>query len=210
MSISLDHPDEKTGAFLLMKALGIADEDFFFGLLTQLTDASSAKGQAVNERLLNFLISAIKSIDPQDEIETMLSAQMAVVHVASMTFARRLNRVETIPQQDSAERALNKLARTFTSQMEALNRHRGKGQQKVTVEHVHVHSGGQAVVGLVEQPGGGDCPKSEDQPHAKQIAHSPQPEMRRTDTEREPVPIASDGERPLPDARGKVTRRPNR
>jgi hypothetical protein len=33
---------------------------------------------------------------------------------------------------------------------EALNRHRGKGQQKVTVEHVHVHAGGQAVVGMVE------------------------------------------------------------
>jgi hypothetical protein len=28
------------------------------------------------------------------------------------------------------------------------------GQQKVTVEHVHVHSGGQAVVGVVEAPGG--------------------------------------------------------
>ena len=25
--------------------------------------------------------------------------------------------------------------------VEALNRHRGKGQQKVTVEHVHVHAG---------------------------------------------------------------------
>ena len=35
----------------------------------------------------------------------------------------------------------------------ALNRHRGKGQQKVTVEHVHVHAGGQAVVGIVETPG---------------------------------------------------------
>ena len=53
-----------------------------------------------------------------------------------------------------------------------LNRHRGKGQQKVTVEHVHVHSGGQAVVGLVGTPGGGDRAKSEDQPHAKQIAHA--------------------------------------
>jgi hypothetical protein len=35
-----------------------------------------------------------------------------------------------------------------------LNRHRGKGQQKVTVEHVHVHSGGQAIVGAVA-PGEG-------------------------------------------------------
>jgi uncharacterized protein YcbX len=57
--------------------------------------------------------------------------------------------VDNIPQQDSAERAFNKLARTFASQVEALNRHRGKGQQKVTVEHVHVHEGGQAIVGNV-------------------------------------------------------------
>lgn len=34
--------------------------------------------------------------------------------------------------------------------LEALNRHRGKGQQKVAVEHVHVHAGGQAVVGMME------------------------------------------------------------
>ena len=91
--------------------------------------------------------------------------------------------------------------------LEALNRHRGKGQQKVTVEHVHVHAGGQAVVGMVETPGGGDRPKSEDQPHAKQIAHAPQPAMWSADEEREPVPVAGDAERPLPDARRKVAGR---
>jgi hypothetical protein len=55
--------------------------------------------------------------------------------------------------------------------LDALNRQRGKGQQKVTVEHVHVHSGGQVVVGVVEAPGGGVQPKSEDQPHASEIAN---------------------------------------
>ena len=49
----------------------------------------------------------------------------------------------------------NKLSRTWATLLEALNKHRGKGQQKVTVEHVHVHPGGQAVVGNVERPGGG-------------------------------------------------------
>ena len=57
------------------------------------------------------------------------------------------------------------------------------------------------------RPGGGDRPKSEDQPHAKQIAHAPQPAMRSADTEREPVPIASDAERSLPNARRKVAGR---
>jgi hypothetical protein len=39
----------------------------------------------------------------------------------------------------------NKLSRTHATLLEALNRHRGKEQQKVTVEHVHVHEGGQAM-----------------------------------------------------------------
>ena len=49
----------------------------------------------------------------------------------------------------------NKLSRTYTALLEALNRHRGKGQQKMTVEHVHVYEGGQAIVGNVEQRRGG-------------------------------------------------------
>ena len=34
--------------------------------------------------------------------------------------------------------------------MKALNKHRGKGDQKVTVEHVNVEAGGQAIVGSIE------------------------------------------------------------
>ena len=79
----------------------------------------------------------------------------------------------------------NKLSRTYTTLLEALNRHRGKGQQKVTVEHVHVHAGGQAVVGTVETQGGGDIRKSEDQPHARQIAHALQPAVWSEDQARE-------------------------
>ncbi len=47
----------------------------------------------------------------------------------------------------------NKLSRTYSTLLGALNRHRGKGQQKVTVEHVHVYKGGQAIVGNVEGVG---------------------------------------------------------
>jgi hypothetical protein len=64
-----------------------------------------------------------------------------------------------IPQQSFEGRRenlnqANKLSRTYATLLESLNRHRGKGQQKVTVEHVHVHAGRQAVVGMVETPGG--------------------------------------------------------
>jgi len=49
-----------------------------------------------------------------------------------------------------------KLLRTYTAQPEALQRYRGNGQQKATVEHVHVHSGGQAIVGAVTGGTGSD------------------------------------------------------
>ena len=67
-----------------------------------------------------------------------------------------------------------------------------KRQQKVTVEHVHVHDGGQAIVGNVAHPGVGEAKKTEEQPHAKHIADATEPSLRRADTAREPMPIARD------------------
>ena len=85
------------------------------------------------------MLSMVKGVGPKDQVEAMLAAQMAVVHMSTMTFARRLAHVDNIPQQDSAERAFNKLARTFAAQVEALKRYRSGGEQKVLVKHVTVN-----------------------------------------------------------------------
>ena len=98
---------------------------------------------------LNFLLSVVTGIEPRDQMEALLAAQMAATHAATMTLARRLNHAESIPQQDSAERAFNKLARTFTAQVEALKRYRSADDQTIRVEHVTVNEGGQAIVGNV-------------------------------------------------------------
>jgi hypothetical protein len=63
--------------------------------------------------------------------------------------------MSSLSQQDSAERAFNKLARTFAAQVEALKRYRSGGEQKMTVQHVHVAEGGQAIVGNVSTPAQG-------------------------------------------------------
>jgi hypothetical protein len=149
-TISPAHPDQVTGQVLLMDALGTADIDFYGGLIDQLASAVLRKGQ-IDEYSLNFMLSVVKGIEPKDQVEALLAAQMAAVHMATMTFARRLAQVEEIPQQDSAERAFNKLTRTFATQMEALKRYRTGGEQKVTVQHVSVSEGGQAIVGNVTQ-----------------------------------------------------------
>ena len=137
------------------KAFGSKNPAFIDGLVTQIVNIGS-QGPKADEKGMAYIASIIASIEPRDEMEALLAAQMAAVHNASMTFARRLAHVENIPQQDSAERAFNKLCRTFAAQLEALKRYRTSGTQKMTVEHVHVHPGGQAIVGDVHTGGRGD------------------------------------------------------
>ena len=153
-----DHPDRETAQTIMMESLGSAGSDFVDGLLAQAgLICRDDLGTNEYERQLNFILSVVRSIKPRDEIEAMLGAQMATVHMASMTFARRLAHVDNIAQQDSAERAFNKLTRTFTTQVEALKRYRTGGEQRVTVQHVNVNEGGQAIVGNVS--GGGGVPQ---------------------------------------------------
>ena len=103
------------------------------------------------------VLAAMMGIEPRDEIEGMLAAQIVATHNAAMECYRRsmLDNQTFEGRRESLNQA-NKLTRSYATLMEALNRHRGKGQQKVTVEHVHVHKGGQAIVGNVS-PGGGVC-----------------------------------------------------
>jgi len=126
--------------------------------------------------------------------------------LAVMAAARSLARAETLVQYEAYERAFNKLARTFAAQVEALKRYRSSGSQKVTVEHININDGGRAIVGTVAlAPRGGQI--YDEPPHAKQISYELEPTMWSADPPRDAVPVASDAERPLPDARRRVARR---
>ena len=154
------------------------------------------------DKQLNATVAALIGIAPKDELEGMMAAQLIAAHNAAMECYRRaMIGDQTFEGRRENLNQANKLSRTWTTLLEALNRHRGKGQQKVTVEHVHIHAGGQAVVGNVEaskgrKPGGGDQSKSEEQAHGKSITHAPEPEMRRPfEADRQAVPERSDEER---------------
>ena len=174
LAVQFTHSDPETGALLLMADLGTMDPAFFSGITGQIARIGAA-GVGVDEGNSNFLLSVVRAIQPRDEAETMLAVQMGAIHAATMMLARRLNLVETLPQQDAAERALNKLARTYAVQMETLKRYRTGGQQRVTVEHVTVNAGGQAIVGAVETRGRGGAMKQGGNPlhPAQRLAMAP-------------------------------------
>lgn len=182
-------------------------------LLNQLINVGS-QGKEVSESGLNFLLSVIKGAEPRDQLETMLLAQMGAVHMATMTLARRLAHTETITQQDSAERAFNKLARTFTTQMETLKRYRSGGEQRVVVQHQHVNVTADRAAVQVNgaAPGGaGAMMETEERAHAKDqaaLAYAPGAPMLCPDTARDAVRGAcSEGQGAVPDARRGVRQR---
>jgi hypothetical protein len=148
--MSLDHPDSSIAQKLLMEALGTADSDFADALLLQLGFLST-QGNRIDKAQLDFMLAVVKGIKANDQLEAMLAIQMAVIHLRMLQSSELLNRTDTPQQSDSVMNGLNKLARTYTAQMEALKRYRTGGEQKVTVQHVSVAEGGQAIVGNVTQ-----------------------------------------------------------
>ncbi len=142
----LNDPSMKEGR---LKALGGSQADPFNNVIAnQAFDSLWTKNSSQDWRStqISAVAGALTGIGPKDELEGMLAAQLVAAHNAAMECYRRA----MVPEQTFEGRKenlnqANKLSRTYSTLLEALNRHRGKGQQKISVEHVHVHSGGQAI-----------------------------------------------------------------
>ena len=149
-------------------------------------------------------LSRVSNIGARDVVEGMLAAQMVATHEAAMECFRRAALSEhSFAAREMGLKYADRLVRSFAALTDALNRHRGKGQQVVRVEHVTVQAGGQAIVGAVSQGGGGGTAKGEDRAHAQAaLGHAPEPALRCPDASGQPVPVASgEGSEALPDAR---------
>ena len=101
--------------------------------------------------LLVKAIDMFNDFKVEDGIEGMLAVQMIGTHHAIVECFRRA----MIPDQhlevqkvylSQAERLMGLYARHLA----ALDKHRGRGQQNITVKHVNVASGGQAIVGNID------------------------------------------------------------
>jgi hypothetical protein len=143
---------------VFMPGFGTSDPDFFS--VFSIRSAMQAKRDDIpDEKGIKFMLAFIRRIEPRDEIEAALVAQMAATHTGAMRFANRLAHAESLQEQDSADRAFNKLTRTFAAQVEALQRYRSISEHKVFVQHVSVNRGGQAIVGNVGRRDEGELKK---------------------------------------------------
>jgi hypothetical protein len=143
----------------LLKRIGGSQSDTWNNLIVgQAVQTLWTKNSDTDERNRQYegTISALIAISPQDEIEGMIATQLIAAHNAAMeSYRRAMIGEQTLEGRRENLNQANKLSRTYSTLLEALNRHRGKGQQKVTVEHVHVYQGGQAIVGNLAGEGEG-------------------------------------------------------
>jgi hypothetical protein len=119
--------------------------------------------------VLEMALDASDTIDSKNSLEKMLVHQMAVLHRQIMKLSARMDdpslarypNLEGVYQRDVEVHRLGgtvaRLAMAYQSGFLALQRARSGGRQVVTVQHVHVGDGGQAVVAakLSGKGGGG-------------------------------------------------------
>jgi len=190
-TVIANDPERLSGA---LKQIGGSRSDHWNNVLaTQALQTLWVKHSDKNtcEEQYDATVAALIGIGPRDELEGMIAAQLLAAHNAAMECYRRAMLGEqTFEGRHEALSQANKLSRTYALLLDALNRHRGKGQQKVTVEHVHVNAGGRAIVGVVNSPEVYSKKSEQEADAARAIAYAPDTALRCSDPEREAVPIA--------------------
>lgn len=141
-----------------------------------------ARQWRLDENEYSAALAMVNSIKPKSEMEAALAAQMVAIHLLQMKVAARAIEFE---YETKTVAVAGKLARTFTMQLEALQRLRGRQKttrQSISVkkelhQHVHYHRGeGQ----------------TDGQPQATRARQSQElPALPSPDEGREVVPLAS-------------------
>src|SRR5579872_4549656 len=127
------------------KATGTRSKDVGARFIYQAANAVVWPKLEVGDDQLATSIALMEEMIPQNATEAMLAVQMIATHEAALMFIRHA----TLEDQATEAIDLNvsrgsKLLRIFLLQLEVIQKLKGKaGQQKVTLEHVHVHQGGQ-------------------------------------------------------------------
>jgi hypothetical protein len=208
-----DHSDDEGHDYRLADAFGTRSLQFAYSMLNGLGRATADHSLdcgfspgSPDQVAFNAALAVIDGVRPKDEIEAMLAAHMAVTNIVLLELAARTRGAiaghqyqgDGIKRLDVLGNLTTKFMRTYTMQVEALARKRHKSEQKVTVKHVHVYAGGQAVVGNVSHRGGRGVLKNDQQAYERgqekptTRAISDSPPVRSADQKREALPFTSD------------------
>jgi len=126
----------------LTEMTGVVSESAAFQILQTLLKAMDIiqyENEKERHAQANAAMALLHELDPQDAVEGMLCAQMVMLFLLSGYGLRS-------DYNDSRYRSME----TFTRSVEALSKYRNKGKQNITVQHVNINEGANAVIGDVK------------------------------------------------------------
>jgi hypothetical protein len=111
----------------------------------------------LEESTLNAGLALIHSMQPRSELEALLAVQIVATGFSGLRFLRQSHRHMTEDFIDVYGGYAIRLLRLQADLIRAFDHHRHGSRQMVEVRHVHMYSGSQGVIGILNngQDGGG-------------------------------------------------------
>jgi hypothetical protein len=125
-------------------------DEFVDEMLTQLVSAlAPSHWDQLEPGTVNAAIATIASVKPQTELEALLAVQIIATGFASLKFLQRGQRLLEEPYIEVYGGYSTRLMRLQIDLIQALDKHRRGQKQTVQARDVHIHSGAQGVVGII-------------------------------------------------------------
>ncbi len=157
------------------KIVGVKEIELANHILQCASGAIKSFVGSENACFMNIILQFLHDTKPRDAIEAQLAAQAAALFTHSMSNLQRMGKAQTVQHVEAYANVSVKLSRAHNETVEALNRHRRGGEQKVTVTHAVLAN--QAVVNNYN--GVGVPPENRGETPCQQCAE-PKPEPTKT------------------------------
>lgn len=136
----------------LVETTGVQEPSAACGILSTLISSLPQDASSLTEQRIDQTVGLLYELDPQDGVEGVLCSQMIIAH----EWMKHCSTIANNSQTGHLAREqyllnMQRFMKLSLQQVEALNKYRHKGTQTVTVQHVTVNDGGQAVVGKWEK-----------------------------------------------------------
>ena len=163
VNVKLDKP----GGTSEWKPIGGSNSDQVNAWLSDLAVNALNLPPDDRERISSACLQTMVGLNPRDEIEGMICAQLVATNAAALEAMRRgFHPDQFLHARMDWLNIANKMMRTHAALSETLIRKRTGGQQRIIVEKVQVAPGGQAVLGDVHNSlGGGRAHEKVNQSH---------------------------------------------
>ena len=103
----------------------------------------------LEEATLNSALAIIDSVQCRSELEAFIAVEIVATGFAGLRFLRQSQHSMTDDYIRTYGPYANKLLKLHLDLIQALDRHRRGHKQTVEVHHLHIHSGAQGMVGIV-------------------------------------------------------------